>query len=530
MRACCSDLTDQPFVANYDQAAIADAGTWNGRVYPVNLGRVPYSGMFVNQDLLAEVGVELPTTWSELVAACPAVKDAGNPCMTAGGEDGWPIFVGSYGLLGACIPDQAALVQGLWAGDHRWTTSRGSTCSPGTRSTTEMIEQGASGLADDATPGPLRVRRRRLMPERRLVGPGHRGRPSPEFEWRYIPFPGSDNAEDNQYMFGKYDQGWAIAADSPNKDAAIAYLAEFSEPANYQAFVDAVGPIPTQPTADAGHHRRGARAVSRELPGGLRAVLGQPKGAGPVRQRPRLRHVPAVRRVGRSAAPRRRRPRRTSRLGRRRQPVGAGRSATRTGRRGSANGRPSTPLTAAGCEEDVRSTPSAAGRSCAAACSPVPGLFFTSCWRWVRRWPRRSTPSPTPPASAAAHQLGRARQLQGVPDPGRRVAREPGRAPPHHRVLRRGDDRSVRPGVAPRRAAQQRPAAARRFFRTLFFMPVILGVAVQGLMWKLFLLPLGGPMPTVLERFGIRPSSSGAHRRSRGSSWCRSGPTWASRW
>jgi raffinose/stachyose/melibiose transport system permease protein len=34
----------------------------------------------------------------------------------------------------------------------------------------------------------------------------------------------------------------------------------------------------------------------------------------------------------------------------------------------------------------------------------------------------------------------------------------------------------------------------RLFFRTLFFVPVILGAVVQGLMWKLFLLPGGGPM------------------------------------
>lgn len=43
-----------------------------------------------------------------------------------------------------------------------------------------------------------------------------------------------------------------------------------------------------------------------------------------------------------------------------------------------------------------------------------------------------------------------------------------------------------------------------RFFRTLFFLPVILGVTIQGLMWTLFLYPLGGPLQTVLEQFGIR--------------------------
>ena len=43
----------------------------------------------------------------------------------------------------------------------------------------------------------------------------------------------------------------------------------------------------------------------------------------------------------------------------------------------------------------------------------------------------------------------------------------------------------------------------RLLFRTLFFVPVILGVAVQGLMWKLFLRPGGGPMDTMLGWFGL---------------------------
>ncbi len=40
-----------------------------------------------------------------------------------------------------------------------------------------------------------------------------------------------------------------MAAGTPNKDASILYLTEFSDTANYQAFANAVGFIPTQPTA-----------------------------------------------------------------------------------------------------------------------------------------------------------------------------------------------------------------------------------------------------------------------------------------
>jgi raffinose/stachyose/melibiose transport system permease protein len=42
------------------------------------------------------------------------------------------------------------------------------------------------------------------------------------------------------------------------------------------------------------------------------------------------------------------------------------------------------------------------------------------------------------------------------------------------------------------------------FFRTLFFMPVILGAVIQGLIWSLFLYPLGGPVARLLEFFGTR--------------------------
>jgi len=43
----------------------------------------------------------------------------------------------------------------------------------------------------------------------------------------------------------------------------------------------------------------------------------------------------------------------------------------------------------------------------------------------------------------------------------------------------------------------------RTIFRTLFFLPVILGVVIQGLMWKLFLLPNGGPVSEVFGLFGL---------------------------
>jgi raffinose/stachyose/melibiose transport system permease protein len=43
-----------------------------------------------------------------------------------------------------------------------------------------------------------------------------------------------------------------------------------------------------------------------------------------------------------------------------------------------------------------------------------------------------------------------------------------------------------------------------RWFRALFFLPVILGVTIQGLVWRLFLYPLDGPVDSVLGLFGVQ--------------------------
>ena len=242
------DITDEPWVSNYDTPSLEQAGSFNDRVYAVNLGRTVYGGMFVNLDLLADVGVEVPTTWSELVSVCDAVKAAGNECMTVGGADGWPVFVGAYGLLGSLFPDQAKLVEDLYTGAITWDAPEAATLWERYQVyAQEMLEPGVTGLAHDAATfrfgGAGDVA---FMPTGAWQAPNMA---DATFSWTYVPFPGSDTAADNQNLFGKYDQGWGIAANSDVVDIAKAYVAAFSEPDVYQGFIDATNFIPTQPTA-----------------------------------------------------------------------------------------------------------------------------------------------------------------------------------------------------------------------------------------------------------------------------------------
>jgi len=183
------DLTGQPFVNNYAESAITDAGSYNGKVYEINLGRVSYSGIYYNKDLFEQYNLTIPTTWSELVIACDTFTENNIPCMTAGGQDGWPIFVGAYGLIGSIYPDQAALVEGLWTGTITWNNATSLTMWERMQIyARDMMEAGASGIAGDAAPGRFASGAVAMFPGGTWYASAIEAA-EPDFEWGYIPFP-----------------------------------------------------------------------------------------------------------------------------------------------------------------------------------------------------------------------------------------------------------------------------------------------------------------------------------------------------
>jgi len=239
------DLSGQAFLDNYLDAAI-ETGSFDGKVYQIPVGTTIYSGIFYNKALFSEYGVDVPTTWDELVAACDTFKAADIECMTSGGADGWPIFVGAYGLIGSIYPDQYALAEGLWDGSVKWNDAK--SLEMWTKMQVyarDMLEQGSSGISHDGAPGRFASGAVAMLP----MGTWNAAMikaVDPNMEWGYIPFPGSDNASDNTYWFGKYDMGWVAAANTAHPEETMAYLAALSATDEYQTFVDKVEFIPTQ--------------------------------------------------------------------------------------------------------------------------------------------------------------------------------------------------------------------------------------------------------------------------------------------
>ncbi len=100
-------LGDLPgLMENFTDAARAPWATEDGLPYGVPFIAVSH-GVYYNMDLFAELGLEIPQTWEELIATAQTIKDAGYDAFANASGDAWtiaeivfmniaPTFIGGY--------------------------------------------------------------------------------------------------------------------------------------------------------------------------------------------------------------------------------------------------------------------------------------------------------------------------------------------------------------------------------------------------------------------------------------------------
>jgi ABC-type glycerol-3-phosphate transport system substrate-binding protein len=114
---------DEMWAANgldeaFPAGLIESAATYEGHRYLVPLG-YHYAGMFYNPSVFESAGVEIPTTWDGLKAACESFKEAGVTPIALGSINKWPAqFWFDYLLLRTAGPEYRAA---LMAGEASYT-------------------------------------------------------------------------------------------------------------------------------------------------------------------------------------------------------------------------------------------------------------------------------------------------------------------------------------------------------------------------------------------------------------------------
>ena len=96
---------------------VLDRTKYKGKNYTVPTGLSYYTGMFYNKKIFEDNGIEVPTTWTELMAACDALKAKGVMPLGIGGKDSAGLNM--LGVIQSTYPTadaKNALAKGLYDG------------------------------------------------------------------------------------------------------------------------------------------------------------------------------------------------------------------------------------------------------------------------------------------------------------------------------------------------------------------------------------------------------------------------------
>lgn len=240
------DITDQPFIKNWDPNMIENAVSYKGRVYGLDMGAVGFNGVFYNKDIFEQYGFEEPGTWAEFEVICNTLKENGISPITVGAADAWPLTsVGVSAMVGAYEPDMNEFAKGLWTGTRKFTDERCMELWKRFEQLVSWLEPNVMSISYGDAPGRFVAGKAAMM----IDGTWNAGAIEdldPNFRYGYFPIPGDVDGKPNQLQ-GKYDMQFNIYAHSPNVDWCLKYFEFLSQPEVYGPFVDALGFFPTMP-------------------------------------------------------------------------------------------------------------------------------------------------------------------------------------------------------------------------------------------------------------------------------------------
>jgi raffinose/stachyose/melibiose transport system substrate-binding protein len=221
------DLTGQPFFENYDPSVVSAQAT-DGKNYIVPVNATPIA-MFYNKKIFADLGIEIPRTFDELIAAGKKIKEAGKTPFALGWKDAWTLAM----WLARDLPSNTALVENqpdffakLETGAAKFVDN------PATRTMIQHANQifnlgnkdqlgvDYNGVVDLFAKGDVGMMYMGTWP---LADIQKKNPELYETGIGYFPYPFSNDPSLNKLEFNP-DASLAIGSNSKNKDAALKFV------------------------------------------------------------------------------------------------------------------------------------------------------------------------------------------------------------------------------------------------------------------------------------------------------------------
>lgn len=242
------DLTNEPFMKNYTPSVL-EAQAIDGKQYVVPTGLSYSTGVYYNKAMFEKYNLTVPTTWTELEKVMSTLKGDGVAAFGIGGKDTWPAGLAMLGTVAGTYPtlaDKEQLVEGLWKNTVSLTDPQPLSVLEKTETIFQNAQPNFAGTGYDQIPAGFAAGDFAMTIDGTWNEPTISAAVGGAFDYGYFPLPASDTAADNAFLNGKIELQLAVAANTKNKTAALAWMDYFSDPANYKQFVDLSGFSPAQ--------------------------------------------------------------------------------------------------------------------------------------------------------------------------------------------------------------------------------------------------------------------------------------------
>ena len=240
-------LNGQSFLKAYSPSALS-AETYNGKTYGVVSGNYQ-EGVFYNKAVFAKYHLSVPTTYSQFLTVCKTLKAHGvQPLFTALGNVG-PVylqFIYYEAMVDLWYPHAPSgnLATALENGSIKWTDPAFVQGMNEEKTIAQYLEPNYTGVPWEAMPGDFAKGQGAML----LDGSWDLAsvqQANPKLQVGYFPLPFSNTAADNQ-AYAQDDLTFSVLNSSPNKAAAMKWLAFYSSPSVYAQYVKITGISPSQ--------------------------------------------------------------------------------------------------------------------------------------------------------------------------------------------------------------------------------------------------------------------------------------------
>ncbi len=250
-----ADLTDQPFMSRLDKSQQGYTAGYKGRIYGVLADQfAAYPCVFYKKSMFRQYGLATPDTYSQLLNVLQTFQAHNLTPLMVPAKDGYQDFIRNAIVdrnLMKGQPSSAAEQVGIgrsqafWSGKQTWNDPLYRDVYNQYVQIMQYSEKNAAGVASATAVGTWAANTHDypMYLTGSWDGPVI-AQSNPQLDYGFFCMPTSDNTSENRLILSP-DLIWTVPNNAPHKKLALEWLDYFTQPANYEIWLQHTGAYPT---------------------------------------------------------------------------------------------------------------------------------------------------------------------------------------------------------------------------------------------------------------------------------------------